>query len=317
MINVAGNIALQNVLATLEIERKKIAATQKNGYFFIAIGIIVAIAGFVLGLPVPAAIAGFISLIYGGIILYKISGELKTYEEAFKIQVIGTALKSLDNSLVIEPYRGISADEFENTQIFSESPDRYKTEDLVRGQADKTAFYFAEVHAEYKSEVQTKDGTRTEWHDIFRGIMFCADFNKNFNGVTIIKPKDLFSTMGAWFSKNLFSFGNKDVITLENNEFSKTFITHATEQVEARYILTPAMMERILTLNSNTKETISLSFINSRMYIAFPLSRNYFEAPVFKTLLNPELLNDDITVINFMYDIVRELDLNTRIWGKN
>ena len=317
MINIAGNVALQNVLATLEIERKKIAATQKKGYLFIAIGIIVAIAGFVLGLPIPAGIAGFISLIYGGIILYKISGALKTYEEAFKIQVIGTALKSLDDSLVIEPYKGISAEEFGDTQIFSESPDRYKTEDLVSGKVDKTTFYFAEVHAEYKTEVQTKDGTRTEWHDIFRGIIFCADFNKNFNGVTVIIPKDLFSTMGAWFSKNLFSFGNKDVVTLENSEFSKTFITHATDQIEARYILTPAMMERILTLNSNTKETVSLSFINSRMYIAFPLSRNYFEAPVFKTLLNPDLLNDDITVINFMYDIVRELDLNMRIWGKN
>ena len=317
MINVAGNVALQNVLATLEIERKKIAATQKKGYLFTAIGITVTIAGFALGFPVPAAITGLILLVYGGVVLYKISDELKTYKETFKIQVIGTALKSLDDSLVIEPYKGILEYEFEATQIFSETPDRYKTEDLVHGKADKTAFYFAEVHAEYKTEVQTKNGSRTEWHDIFRGIIFCADFNKNFNGVTIVKPKDLFSSVGAWFSKNLFSFGNKDVIALENSEFGKTFITHATDQVEARYILTPAMMERILTLNSNTKETVSLSFINSRMYIAFPLSRNYFEAPVFKTLLNPELLNDDITVIKFMYDIVRELDLNTRIWGKN
>ncbi|WP_316830300.1 DUF3137 domain-containing protein [Pedobacter aquatilis] len=317
MINVDGNVALQNVLATLEIERQKIASTQKKGYFFIALGIILAIAGFTLGLPVPGAIAGLASLIYGGVILYKISDELKAYKEAFKIDVIGTALKSLDQSLVIEPYKGIMAYEFEGTQIFSERPDRYKTEDLVIGNAGKTGFYFAEVHAEYKTQVQTKNGTRTEWHDIFKGIIFAADFNKNFNGVTILKPKNLFSTMTAWFSKNVFSFGNKDVVTLENSEFSKTFITHSTDQVEARYILTPAMMERILTLNRNTSSTVSLSFISSKMYIAFPLSRNYFEAPVFKTLLNPDLLNQDIAVINFMYDIVRELDLNTRIWGKN
>ncbi|RZL30066.1 MAG: DUF3137 domain-containing protein, partial [Pedobacter sp.] len=107
------------------------------------------------------------------------------------------------------------------------------------------------------------------------------------------------------------------VINLESTDFDKTFITHSTDQVEARYILTPAMMERILTLNRNAKNTVSLSFIDSRMYIAFPLNRNYFEAPVFKTLLNPDLLHEDIAIINFMYDIVRELDLNTRIWGKN
>ncbi|KQR71946.1 DUF3137 domain-containing protein [Pedobacter sp. Leaf176] len=317
MLSVAGNGALQNVLVTLETQRTKIAATQKKGYLFIAIGIIVAVAGFASGLPVPSIIIGLILIIYGGSLLYRISDELKSYQEAFKVQVIGTALKSLDDSLVIEPYKGILVNEFEATQIFSETPDRYKTEDLVQGKADKTAFYFAEVHAEYKTEVQTKNGTQTEWHDIFRGIIFCADFNKNFNGATIVKPKDLFGAMGAWFSKNLFSFGNNEIIALENAEFNRTFITHATDQVEARYILTPAMMERILTLNSNSKETVSLSFVNSKMYIAFPLCRNYFEAPVFKTLLNPEILNQDITVIKFMYDIVRELDLNTRIWGRN
>ncbi|RYD73663.1 MAG: DUF3137 domain-containing protein [Sphingobacteriales bacterium] len=317
MINVEGDVALQNILSGLETERKKISSTQKKGYLFILSGIIIAIGGAVLGLPVPSVIAGLIPVIYGIVILYKISDELKAYKRSFKIDVIGTALKSLDPSLCIEPEKGIQDYEFVAMQIFSEEPDRYHTEDLVSGNAGKTSFYFAEVHAEYKREVQTKNGTRTEWHDIFKGILFTADFNKNFNGVTLVKPKDLFGTMSAWFTKNLFSFSNKDVVNLENTAFDKAFITHSTDQVEARYILTPAMMERILTLNKNSKNTISLSFINSKMYIAFPLSRNYFEAPVFKTLLNPELLNQDIAAINFMYDIVRELDLNTRIWGKN
>lgn len=160
MLSVAGNGALQNVLVTLETQRTKIAATQKKGYLFIAIGIIVAVAGFASGLPVPSIIIGLILIIYGGSLLYRISDELKSYQEAFKVQVIGTALKSLDDSLVIEPYKGILVNEFEATQIFSETPDRYKTEDLVQGKADKTAFYFAEVHAEYKTEVQTKNGTQ-------------------------------------------------------------------------------------------------------------------------------------------------------------
>jgi len=317
MINIEGNAALQNILSGLESERENIASTQKKGYFFICLGIILAIGGSALGLPVPSVIAGLIPLVYGIIILYKISDELKAYKRAFKIDVIGSALKSLDPSLCIEPEKGIQGYEFIATQIFSEEPDRYHTEDLVSGTAGKTSFYFSEVHAEYKTEVQTKNGTRTEWHDIFKGILFTADFNKNFNGVTLVKPKDLFGTMSAWFTKNLFSFSNKDVVSLENTAFDQAFITHSTDQVEARYILTPAMMERILTLNKNSKSTISLSFISSKMYIAFPLSRNYFEAPVFKTLLNPELLNQDVAAINFMYDIVRELDLNTRIWGKN
>ncbi|RNL50668.1 DUF3137 domain-containing protein [Pedobacter jejuensis] len=317
MVAVESNATLQNLLASLEIQRKKISSTQKKGYLLIALGVVVGVGGSILGQPVIAIIAGLIPFIYGIVIHYKIADELKAYKESFKIEVIGTALKSLDQSLTIEPYNGIQCDEFENTQLFSNTPDRYSTEDLVKGNAGKTGFYFAEIHAEYKTKVQTKNGTRTEWHTIFKGILFAADFNKNFNGVTLAKPRDIFGSMGAWFSKNLFSFSNKDVVTLENLEFNNAFITHATDQVEARYILTPSLMERILRLNQNAQNTISLSFINSRMYIAFPLDRNYFEAPIFKTLLNPELLNQDIVAINFMYDIVKELDLNTRIWGKN
>jgi hypothetical protein len=314
--NIESNVALQNVLATMEVERKRIASTQTKGYIFIAVGILLLIAGFFLGFPIPGVIAGLIPIIYGGVLFYKISDALNTYKNTYKNDVIGAALKFLDESLSIQPAQGIEASEFMYTQLFSTEPDRYKTEDLVTGCAGKTRFYFAEVHAEYKTVTQTKNGTRTEWHDIFKGIIFAADFNKRFNGVTIVKPKDFGAAFGAWFSKNLFSFGSKDVVQLENTEFDKTFVTHGSDQVESRYILTPAMMERILNLNHQTKYNISLSFIESRMYIGFPLNRNYFEAPVFKSLLSPETVNEDITTIKFMYDIVKELDLNTRIWGK-
>jgi len=316
LVNIESNVALQQVLATMEVERKRIAATQTKGYIFIAAGILVLILGFLLGFPIPGVISGLIPIIYGSVIFYKISDALNIYKNTYKNDVIGTALKFLDESLAISPYQGIEASEFMYTQLFNTGPDRYKTEDLVTGCAGKTRFYFAEVHAEYKTVTQTKNGTRTEWHDIFKGIIFAADFNKKFNGVTIVKPKDFGAAFGAWFSKNLFSFGSKDVIQLENVDFDKTFVTHGSDQVESRYILTPAMMERILNLNHQTKHNISLSFIESRMYIAFPLNRNYFEAPVFKSLLNPETVNEDIATIKFMYDIVKELDLNTRIWGK-
>ncbi|WP_421945641.1 DUF3137 domain-containing protein [Pedobacter sp.] len=317
MVDVANNAALQNVLAALEVNRQKIASTQKKGYLFIALAAILIFAGFYFGLGGFSILIGLVPGIYAGVLLYKISDELAAYKQAFKIDVIGGALKHINDSLTIQPGLGISSSEFEITQLFTQEPDRYHTEDLISGKVDKTSFYFAEIHAEYKTEVQTKNGTRTEWHDIFRGIIFVADFNKNFKAVTVVRPKDLFGKMGAWFSKNLFSFGNNTLVELENSFFNQNFITNSTDQVEARYILTPAMMERILKLNSNSKNTISLSFINNRMNIAFPLDRNYFEAPVFKTLLNPELLNQDIDAIKFMYEIVQELDLNTRIWGKS
>lgn len=311
-----NDVALQNVLATLEIDRAKIAKAQTKGYAFIVAGIVCGIVGATLGFPIPAIIIGAASAITGVVFLHKISNALTSYKAAFKLDVIGHALRFLDESLSINPNAGIGESEFMNTQLFSNDPDRYNTEDFVSGKADKTSFYFAEVHAEYKTETTTKNGTQTHWHNIFKGILFTADFNKNFKGLTVVRPRGFGSAMSAWFSKNVFSFGDKNIVKLENLDFEKTFVTYGADQVEARFILTPSMMEKILRLNAQSRDTISLSFIYSKMYIAFPIDRNCFEAPIFKTLLNPTLLNEDIATIKFMYDVVHEMDLNTRIWNK-
>lgn len=310
------NPAVDLVLAELEIQRKHISSSQIKGWLAIFIGIIFIFIGFFFGIVIIGAICGGGIAIYGGIISSKISKVQAEYKSRFKNEVIGATLSAIDSSLTINPNDGISQSEFRNSQLFSTSPDRYFTEDLIAGKIDKTSFYFAEVHAEYKTETRTKHGTQTHWHNILKGIVFAGDFNKHFNGITIIRPKDFGSSVSAWFAKNVYSFGDKSIVELENDAFNKNFVVYSNNQIEARYILTPALMERIGDLNERCAYTVSLSFINANMYIAFPLDKNYFEPPIFKTLLKPNILDDDMSVLSFMYDIVHELDLNTRIWTK-
>ena len=314
--NFAISTAVQNVLAELEVNRKKIVADQIKNWAIIALGVIAFLGLLSVGFLIVGLIVGIPAIIYGAIKLQKVGEQVDAYKSRFKHDVIGATLNAANQSFTITPNNGISENEFVASQLFTTSPDRYHTEDLINGIIEKTRFYFAEVHAEYKTETQTKSGRQVTWHDILKGIVFSADFNKHFNGVTVIRPKDFSSSFGAWFSKNIFSFGDKNVVELENDAFNKNFVVYSTDQVEARYILTPALMERIDELNQRAAYTVSLSFINSAMYIAFPLDHNYFEPPVFKSLLAPDLLDRDLSVLNFMFDIVHELDLNTRIWTK-
>lgn len=306
---------LKGTLDTLEVQRKKILSAKTQGWALFGLGLIVMFALFSFD-PTIAVIAGAILMIPGAVILFKISDETSAYRSRFKREVIAKALESLGENYTFEPNSGIYESEFIETQLFSKPPDAYHTEDLISGKIDKTNIFFAEVHAEYKTETPTKNGTRTEWHDIFKGILFAADFNKHFKGITVVRPKDFGSSIGAWFSKHIFSFGDTDLVELENDDFAKNFVTYSSDQVEARYLLTPALMEKICELNNRSTYCISLSFINSNMYIAFPLDRNYFEAPMFKSLLKEDALENDLSVLRFMHAIAHELDLNTRIWTK-
>lgn len=308
--------AVESVLADLEIQRKEIVSSKLKGWGAVVLGLVGLLAVATTGQMLIALLVGAAAIIPGVVILYRLAEKTGLYKNRFKNEVIGAALSAIDPSLTLSPYEGISESEFRSSQLFTTSPDRYHTEDLVSGKAGQTSFYFAEVHAEYKTETQTKNGRQVQWHDILKGIVFAADFNKHFNGVTVVRPKDFSSSIGAWFSKNVFSFGDKNVVVLENDNFNKKFVTYSTDQIEARYILTPAMMEKISALDERSAYTVSVSFVNSSLYIAFPLDKNYFEPPVFKTLLKPDLLDKDMSVLGFMYDIIQELDLNTRIWTK-
>lgn len=311
-----SNSVLLQALNTLETDRKKIAETYKTCYILFGLAIVLLAIGFLISFPAIGFIGFAISALIALVMHFRIDGDVRAYKAVYKINVVDPALKTINETLSLTPQSGLPEYEFISSELFTTEPDRYHTQDLISGTADKTSFWFAEAHAEYKTETSTKNGTRTEWHTIFKGIVFVADFNKNFEVSTVVRPKDLGNAVGAWFSKNIFSFGNTDVVQLENTDFDNKFVTYSRNQIEARYILTPAMMERILNLNNKCDETISISFISSKMYIAFPLSRNYFEAPIHSSLLAPDLLTDDLSIVQFMQDIVQELDLNTRIWGK-
>ncbi|TCD03283.1 DUF3137 domain-containing protein [Pedobacter psychroterrae] len=316
--DIQSNTALQATLAELEDQRKIISRLKTKSYLLILVGIVCAAAGVYFGVPIVAtAIAGGLGLIAGFYFLNKAGQLFNEYRHAFKQRVISAALKSIDQSMDIDYQSGMSENDFVYSQLFTNRPDRYSSQDQIYGAAGKTKFSFSEVHAEYKTVTQTKNGKQEHWHTILKGIVFCADFNKHFNGTTVVRPKDMGSALGAWISEKmpLFSSGS-DVVKLESPVFDKKFITYSTDQVEARYILTPSMMERLCNLDDSSHYSISVSFIGSYVYIAFPLDKDYFEPPVFKSLLDQKSLMEDLEIIRFMYGIIAELDLNTRIWTK-
>ncbi|SHF60321.1 DUF3137 domain-containing protein [Pedobacter caeni] len=307
----------QQTLTEMEVLRKEIYGIKIKNYSIIGLSVLILILSMVLGGLIPVIILGIAGIIYGIVMISKAGAKEAQYRYSYKHSLLAYALKNIDESLRIDDVQALSEEEFTSSQLFAKEPDRYHSEDQVSGFSGKTKFSFSEVHAEYKTVTQTKNGRREDWYDILKGVVFFADFNKNFNGTTIVRPKDFGTAFGAWIATALPIFGSGEVVKLENPNFDQNFVTYSNDQVEARYILTPAMMERICELNERSSETISLSFTGSLVYIAFPLSGNYFEPPFSRTLLNDTLLQKDIELVQFMYDIIKELDLNTRIWGKN
>lgn len=216
----------------------------------------------------------------------------------FKEKVVAAALTKIYPGLTYLPKRGLSQSAFESANLF-DSPDRYKGEDLVEGKHKKTVFSFSEVHAEKRH----KSKNNTSYSDIFRGLFMVADFNKHLKNETYV-----YTSGGKWFSR----FKR---VRLENPVFEKNFKTYSNDEIEARYILTPSLMEKIIALETNFDAQLYMSFKGSNVYIALKSHNNYFE-PNMSQEVTQETLREVINEMDACIGIIDELDLNTRIWTK-
>lgn len=298
----------QSLSSTLQaLEQKRIEFKKKGQSTGIWAGGIFLVIGIVFSLYFNVALIGICITAIIAIVIYILCVSAKSQELSsyYKQEVIAKVLQSFCENAVFTPERGIDEREFINSNLFT-SPDRYHTEDLIEGKIGKTEFCCAEVHAEEKkTRVDSKGRTTNYWVDIFKGFIFIADFHKDFQGHTTVLRNSLL--------KLNFS-GSR--VKLENPDFEKKFDVYSNDQVEARYLLSPSMMERLLALDKQFNKNITISFHNSNIFIAIPESKDHFEASIWKPISDLRYLKSDFSTIHALISIVEELNLNTRIWTK-
>jgi hypothetical protein len=313
---------LQPILGELEQQRLQVRNRSLVG-LAVAVpvaGLLAALLGSWIGLP------GVIFPLFFGFMgwMWFSRTASQEYRHFFKAQVIARLAHLVDPTLVYQQQGGISITEFRASRLFRSRIDRYRAEDLFTGQVGATAFRFSEVHAQYKTTTTDSKGRRrTTWHTIFRGIYFIADFNKHFQGYTFVLPDNAesFGGIGRWFQE----LGSKmdgrpgELVRLEDPEFERLFAVQSTDQIEARYILSTSLMQRLMTFRNEVDAPVSIAFVDSNIFIAISTRKNYFEPP---SIWRSAAYMDQADVEAYFADvrlaeqIVEELNLNLRIWTK-
>ncbi|MEN8127648.1 MAG: DUF3137 domain-containing protein [Planctomycetota bacterium] len=303
-------------LQQMETKRKQVMQNT-----MVTVGVIGVLGLIVTGVIVAqgAPPFAFLFVLIGGAIIGGIAFTFigKGYKREFKQRIIPKIVHFAEPNLSYHPTEKIDEYTFKGSKLFTKGIDRYRGEDLVRGRVDKTDIVFSEVHAEYKTSSGTGKNRRTQWHTIFKGLFFIADFNKHFHGQTLVLPDTAESLFGS-FGKMLQSWniGRPDLIQLEDPEFEREFVVYGNDQVEARYILSTSLMQRILDFKNKTGTKIYLSFTGSKVYVAVPMTRNMFEPKYFSSVNDFTPILDYYRDLVFAVGIVDDLNLNTRIWTK-
>ncbi|HEV7499977.1 MAG TPA: DUF3137 domain-containing protein, partial [Vicinamibacteria bacterium] len=94
------------------------------------------------------------------------------------------------------------------------------------------------------------------------------------------------------------------------------FSGYASDAVEARYVLTPKTMERLVRLRQLTGRKLYAAFDHRRVYVAVDNGTGAFEALAFGGDKAWAEIRGYAALFDTARAIVEELELNTRIWTK-
>jgi hypothetical protein len=173
---------------------------------------------------------------------------------------------------------------------------RSKFEDCFKGAYEECSFELYEGHLEQR---HTDSKGRTRYTTVFRGQLIRMHFPRDFLGVTIVRrDAGVFNAFGG-------GDGLKKV-GLEDPKFEKAFEVWGTDQVEARYILHPVLMQRLLDLETVLKgKRLRCAFQGGDLLVAVEGGNLFEPGDLFKPFDDPARAR---RIVDDIAGVVRVMD---------
>ena len=236
------------------------------------------------------------------IIVFIMRGPAVRYKRRVKNDMMNSFIKFFDG-FKYEHGRGLNLYEIKDCYIFPDA-DEYVVDDCFFG-------VYNDVHIKVCEQrlikhVNTSKGKRKV--TVFEGIILELDMNKKFLYQTFVtRDKGIFNKFN--------SFKGFERISLEDVVFEKEFEAYSENQIEARYLLTTAFMERMLKLKDLYKgSNIQFNFANSKVLIAINTGKNMFEpCSLFKSNLQEKQIYTVFEQFMTIFSVVDLLKLNQKI----
>ncbi|MCZ6765018.1 MAG: DUF3137 domain-containing protein, partial [Alphaproteobacteria bacterium] len=143
----------------------------------------------------------------------------------------------------------------------------------------------------------------------FRGLMILFAAHKPFAGKTFVKKDS--GRLGNWLTDKFNKF---ETIELEDPDFESRFEVYGTDQVEARTLLTPSFMERLMGLAALFDDAkIECSFYDDKLLIMIPSDKDRFDAiSPFQPVTFQDEINAILAEMALIFEIVDLLKLDRR-----
>ena len=217
----------------------------------------------------------------------------KDIEAATKQNVLAGICKFLGWSFQEQFEPPVLFDSFVNLGLLPSRFTKSHFEDRIAGVAHGTRFEFFETHLEKQNSSEKKNETVS----VFRGQLLALEFDQKFSGRTIVLRDK------GWLQGKKKQDMKR--VGLVDPVFEKIFEAYGTDQVEARYLLTPTFMQRLVDLeNSVDGKKIRFGFTEGYLLIAVETGNRYESGSMFKPLIDTGRTQKVLDEIGAIYDVI-------------
>lgn len=322
---------LKPQLKSLEVKRITIQLL-----YYLAVLIFITMVWVMSNGVMPFILALFILVFSEAFTIVFANQRLKRYRDAYKRQVVSKIVSLVNRGFGYSHEQHISLKTFNESRIFSQKAAYVMGDDFVKGKVKETQFAFSELRAWSRTRevkqpnilavlvrylfslrsIQYLDQNRKNGGLLFKGLFFYADFNKLLSESTFVLPDTAEKLLGKGGQLLQRSGFHGQLVKLENPLFEKQFAVFSSSQQEARYVLTPHMMEAILNIKRKYKKKMYLSFTGTNVYIAIQFGKGLFEPRIHSSGVRFSDMEQMYDMFQLIETIITEMNLNTRIWTK-
>ena len=298
--------------------------------------------------PILLLIAMLTSIGLGIVLVVQADKKIKAFAMTIKTDCLPRLLKAFGDMRWCNNEKLITDSDLNDSGLFADF-NRRITDDEFEGTYKDIPIKMSETNLLYDSG----SGKNRTIISVFKGVVISIKCNKRIKNRTLVATKgDLTSKNAYWLCLVTFicpimqlilssdnSIGNwmflvlmiflalglylftrnkeekLEEVKLEDLRFCKKFNVYSSDQVEARYLVTPSFMERFKNLNTAFgAKKAKCSFFGDEVMFAISTNKNLFEiGSIFKSLENPGSINEFYNELSSILNMVDYFKLDEKI----
>lgn len=285
--------------AELKSLRSKAAVAKVLTYGSGAAMILMFIVGMI---PIAVILLG-VALVCG----YQFSKNSSTLKKLLGDHVVSGVLSDVFDGIDYNPFGKIESVSSAGME-FPFSVEKVQGSDHIKATYKGLPIELSDIELYHVEDYYDSENDRWEEREqkVFQGQWLICDFGKELSGEVRLSAND----------KKLRKKHKNDSVEMENETFNKRFLVTAQNAQEAYYILTPHMMEYILTMADKSGGEVYMSFLrNGKMQIAVRTNRDFFELG--KSKVNVEKLREKFMgELHWFTDMIDTLRVEDTLYKK-